>query len=124
MNKNLIITSLLGIIAIVLGAFATHILEERLESDALASLEVAIRYQMYHVIVLLFVNTFKGFSPRSKNIISTIFFLGILFFSGSIFAIHLLNIPARIIWFITPVGGILLIIGWVFMLISFLKKTE
>ena len=123
MNKNLSITALLGVIAIVLGAFAAHSLKESLSTEAMESLTTGIRYQMYHVIVLLFVNTYSGFSDRFKNRVSLFLFLGILFFSGSIYAIYLLGVPAKSIWFVTPLGGLLFIIGWLLMFIFFLKKS-
>ncbi len=123
MNKNLSITSLLGIIAIVLGAFAAHSLKESLSPDEMEGLKTGIRYQMYHVIVLLFVNTYQGFSAKFKNQISLIFFIGILFFSGSIYAIYLAGVPAKSIWFITPLGGLLLIIGWALLFLHFTKKA-
>ena len=122
MKTNLSITCILGLLAILLGAFAAHALKEHLSSDALQSFETAVRYQMYHVIVLLFVNTYQGFSSKSRNTISYIFFLGILFFSGSIYVIHLLSVDPKGIWFITPLGGIFFIIGWILLFISFLKK--
>jgi uncharacterized membrane protein YgdD (TMEM256/DUF423 family) len=123
MNKNLSITSLLGIIAIVLGAFAAHRLKESLTLDEMEGLKTGIRYQMYHVIVLLFVNTYQGFSEKLKNQVSLIFFIGILFFSGSIYTIYLAGLPAKSIWFITPLGGLLLILGWTILFLHFLKKT-
>lgn len=123
MNKNLSITSILGVTAIVLGAFATHSLRELLSIEEMNSLETGIRYQMYHVIVLLFVNTYAGFSNRLKNQVSISFFLGILLFSGSIYAIYLLGISAKSIWFITPLGGLLLILGWLMMTVFFIKKV-
>ena len=122
MKKNLIITSILGIITIVLGAFGAHSLKDSLEPEALKSFETAVRYQMYHVIVLLFVNTYQEFSTKMKNRISYLFFIGILFFSGSIYLITIGNIAAKSIWFITPLGGLLFIVGWFFILISFIKK--
>ncbi len=122
MKKNLIITSALGLLAIILGAFGTHGLKDSLEPEALKSFETAVRYQMYHVIVLLFVNTYKGFSLKAQHIISYLFFIGILFFSGSIYLITIANVPAKSIWFITPLGGFLFILGWIIMLISFIKK--
>ena len=123
MNKNLSITALLGIIAIVLGAFATHSLKDSLTLEAMNSIETAIRYQMYHVIVLLFVNTYKEFSDRFKNRVSVLFFLGILFFSGSIYAIHLMGVPAKSIWFVTPLGGLLLILGWLLLFLFFSRQV-
>lgn len=123
MNKNLSITSFLGIIAIILGAFAAHSLKEKLSPEAMNSLETAIRYQIYHVIVLLFVNTYQEFSVRLKQRISILFFLGILFFSGSIYGIYLLGISAKSIWFITPLGGLLFILGWGILFVFFFKKA-
>lgn len=123
MNKNLSITALLGITAIVLGAFATHSLKENLSPEAMSSLETGIRYQMYHVIVLLFVNTFSGFSETFKNRVSLLFFFGILFFSGSIYTIYLLGVDASNIWFVTPLGGLLFIIGWLVLFFHFTKKV-
>jgi uncharacterized membrane protein YgdD (TMEM256/DUF423 family) len=122
MIKNLIITCLLGMLAIILGAFGAHALKDLLTTDQLLSFETAVRYQMYHVIVLLFVNIYKGFSSVQKNRISWLFFFGILFFSGSIYVIQLTKITAKSIWFVTPFGGLLLVIGWGCMLVYFIKK--
>ena len=123
MNKNLVITSLLGAITILLGAFGAHALKEILDESALKSFETAVRYQMYHVLVLLVVNTYPKFSKKSKNIISYLFFSGILFFSGSIYAITL-GVNAKSIWFITPLGGLLFVLGWLKMTTVFFKMTN
>lgn len=123
MNKNLSITTFLGVTAIILGAFATHALKEKLTEAAMESIHTAIRYQMYHVIVLLFVNTYNGFTDKLKNSVSLFFFLGVLLFSGSIYLIYLLGVSAKSIWFITPLGGVLLIIGWLLMFVHFIKKV-
>lgn len=124
MYKNLTITCFLGVLAIILGAFGAHALKNILTPEELLSFETGVSYQMYHVIVLLFVNSFDGFSKKQKNIISVLFFLGILLFSGSIYAIHLTAITAKTIWFITPLGGFTLIAGWVIMIAIFLKKLR
>ena len=124
MFKNLIITCFLGLIAIVLGAFGAHALKDVLSSSQLSSFETGVRYQMYHAIVLLFVNTFDGITTAQRNKISFIFFLGILLFSGSIYLIQLTSITARSIWFITPLGGLILMIGWFTMIVIFLKKSQ
>lgn len=124
MFKNLIIASVLGALAIVLGAFGAHALKESLSATELLSFETAVRYQMYHVIVLLFVNTYNGFTISQKNKISLFFFLGILFFSGSIYAINLTSITAKSIWFVTPLGGLFFIIGWILMITLFVKKIS
>ena len=82
MFKNLVITCFLGLVAVILGAFGAHALKEILSSAQLLSFETAVRYQMYHVIVLLFVNTYDGFSTTQKNKISFYFLLGFSCFQG------------------------------------------
>ena len=122
MFKNLVITCFLGLVAIILGAFGAHALKDVLSSVQLLSFETAVRYQMYHVIVLLFVNTYEGFSLPQKNMISYLFFVGILFFSGSIYVLQLKTVTAKSIWFITPLGGLFLTTGWGLLIMMFLKK--
>ena len=124
MFKNLIITCFLGLSAVILGAFGAHALKEILTTDQLLSFETAVRYQMFHAIILLFVNIYDGFSIKQKDIISYLFMLGILLFSGSIYAIQLTSISAKSIWFVTPLGGFFFIIGWISMLIIFVKKYK
>ncbi|MDB9723240.1 DUF423 domain-containing protein [Polaribacter sp.] len=124
MFKNLVITSFLGMSAIILGAFAAHALKDSLTLQQLLSFETAVRYQMYHVILLLFVNTFSGFSVVQKNTISYLIFFGIACFSGSIYLIQLTKITAKSIWFITPLGGVLLVLAWFVMFIFFSNKTR
>lgn len=124
MNKNLTITAFLGLLAVVLGAFGAHSLKEILDSETLKSFETGVKYQIYHVLVLLFVNSYSLFSDKSKNTISYLFFAGILCFSGSIYAITIGSIDPKTIWFITPLGGLLFIIGWFKMALLFLKKDN
>ena len=116
----LFITALLGALTIALGAFGAHALEETLEPKQLDSFETAVRYQMYHVLALLFVQTSNMLSVRSRKQISFLFYAGILCFSGSIYAITF-GIPASSIWFVTPLGGLLLIVGWLVMGYKLLK---
>ena len=123
MFKNLIITCFLGLITIVLGAFGAHALKDVLTLQEISSFETGVRYQMYHVIVLLFVNIYDGFSSKQKNTISYLFFVGILLFSGSIYIIQLTSISVKSIWFVTPLGGLFLISGWISMIIIFFKKS-
>lgn len=124
MNKNLVITAILGILTIILGAFGTHALAEKLSIDSMKSFETAVQYQMYHVLALLFINTYNGFSNKTKTYISILFLCGILFFSGSIYLITIGGISAKSIWFITPLGGLSFIAGWILILINFLKRKS
>ena len=120
-TTNLAIVAFLGMLAIILGAFGAHALKNKLTFEALQSFETAVRYQMYHVIVLLFVNTYTGFSSSFKNKVTLIFLIGISLFSGSIYAMYLVGIPAKSIWFITPIGGVFFIVGWAMLFFNFLR---
>jgi len=121
MKINLGIAAFIGALTIVLGAFGAHALQDTLTVDGLKSFETAVRYQMYHVIVLLFVNSYADFTLKTKNIVSYLFFAGILFFSGSIYAITS-GVNPKSIWFITPLGGLFFILGWLKMGISYFRK--
>ncbi len=120
-NKNLTLTAILGMLAVVFGAFGAHALKDKLGVDDLKTFETGVRYQITHVLVLLLVNMYANFSSKTKNSISLFFFLGILFFSGSLYAITVLGINPKNIWFVTPLGGMFFIIGWVKLSISFFK---
>lgn len=122
MKNILSLIAFLGLLAVVLGAFGAHSLKEKLDPESLKSFETGVRYMMYHVIVLLFVNTYNGITDKSKKIISYSYLIGILFFSGSIFAITAGGISAKNIWFVTPLGGLFFIFGWLKLGLSFLKK--
>ena len=122
MKNRLALIALLGLSAVVLGAFGAHSLKDKLDPEAIKSFETGVRYMMYHILVLLFVNTYSGISDMNKKIISYSFFTGILLFSGSIFAITAAGVSAKSIWFITPLGGLFFIFGWLKLALAFLKK--
>ncbi len=123
MKKYLIITAILGALTIILGAFGAHALNEMLNATELKSFETAVRYQMYHVLLLLAVNLYDGFKTKTQKSISNLIFAGVLCFSGSIYAITF-GVDAKYIWYVTPIGGLLLILGWLKLAFSFLKKSK
>ena len=123
-NKLLIIASILGLLSVAMGAFGAHALKGLLDADALMSYETGVRYMMYHALAVLFINGSKAFDEKSANTISYFFLAGITFFSGSIFAISVGAVEAKSIWFITPLGGLMLIVGWLLMIFSLLKKNR
>lgn len=122
MKKYLAITALLGAVTIILGAFGAHALKEILSEETLKSFETAVRYQMYHVLLLLFVGTNSLLEEKSKKQLMLVFIFGILLFSGSIYTIALLNVAAKTIWFVTPLGGLVLIFGWILLAKKFWGK--
>ena len=128
MNRKIIATGLvLILIGIILGAFGAHGLKEVVsDKDLLDSFETGVRYQIYHGFAFLIFGATPIKEKLGRGLFIT-FLLGVLFFSGSIFAFVFLNVKEmvfpKIIAFITPLGGALLIIAWAFLLINFLKKS-
>jgi len=122
--KNLVLASVLGCLSVVLGAFGAHALEDLLSPESLKSYETGVRYMMLHSVVILFLNGSANLQTKTRNRLSYLFVSGILFFSGSIFAISLGLVPASSIWFITPLGGLLLIAGWIGMAFAFLRQLR
>lgn len=125
MNKTILITaSILGLISIILGAFGAHGLKELISIDSQQTFETGVRYQMYHAILLLFVGGSSILKQKTKRIIYYLTVIGLLFFSGSIYGLatnSLSSFDFKIIGFITPIGGLLLILAWVFLFVNFLK---
>lgn len=103
--------SVLALLAVALGAFGAHALKSRLASDLLATFEVGVRYQMYHALALLAVAWACTRWPGPwLSASGWLFAAGIVVFSGSLYVLALTGV--RWLGAITPLGGILLIAGW------------
>lgn len=125
MNKALLLTGiLLGITGIILGAFAAHGLKELISEESIKTFETGVKYQMYHALFLLIVGGMNIISSKLKRIILYLTGIGILLFSGSIYGLATNAISTfdfKIIGFITPIGGLLLIIAWIVLFIGIFK---
>jgi uncharacterized membrane protein YgdD (TMEM256/DUF423 family) len=116
MNQfTLVFAATFGMLAIVLGAFGAHALKKILYEDQLKSFETGVKYQMYHAIVLLLLGFQLEFTQPIENYIVFCFISGIFLFSFSIFGLVISSAKNRKLRFlgpITPLGGLLLTIGW------------
>ena len=128
MDKKLIIVgAILGMIAIVLGAFGAYALKNVLTVEQLNTFETGVKYQMYHALFLMFVANSQMITQKIKKTILILVSLGVLFFSGSIYLLATNNLTTfdfKIIGFITPIGGLLLITGWIFVIVNFFNKKS
>lgn len=128
MNRNVIITAtLLGAISIILGAFGAHALKKLIDINALATFETGVRYQMYHALFLLFLASNNLIQEKTKKTIHILVIFGVLFFSGSIYLLATNTITSfdfKVIGFITPIGGLLLIIAWSLLFFNILKNKS
>ena len=127
--------AILAGLAVVLGAFAAHGLEKPLgeryggktkevmgvevpaAQKYLGDFKTAAEYQMYHSLVILIVALVPlPVANRSRDIAGWSFLLGIILFSGSLYALVLTGQTK--LGMITPLGGVLFIIGWIALAIA------
>jgi uncharacterized membrane protein YgdD (TMEM256/DUF423 family) len=101
-----------GALGVLLGAFGAHGLKSRLSQDLLVIFEVGVRYQMFHALALLMVGVLALQRPSgSLQAAAWLWIAGSLVFSGSLYILAVTG--ARWLGAITPVGGSMLIAGWV-----------
>lgn len=106
-----ILGSSFALVGVIAGAFGAHALKERISGGMLETFEVAVRYQMYHAIGLLAVAwAVSQWSGQLIHIAGWSFVVGTCIFSGSLYILSLTGI--RWLGAITPIGGLVLIIGW------------
>ncbi|SNY95248.1 DUF423 domain-containing protein [Flagellimonas pacifica] len=117
------IGGLFGLLAVIFGAFGAHALKKKLAPDQLQSFETGVRYQMYHAIILVVLGYNFGFEQAMERYIVYCFILGTFLFSFSIYGLCLSTANGKKLRFlgpITPIGGLLLVIGWALLLYSFI----
>jgi len=128
MDKKIISTgAVFGMLAIILGAFGAHALKKVLSIEELSTFETGVRYQMYHALFLLFIGITDTISQKTKKTIYYLVVFGVLFFSGSIYLLAtngLTTFDFKIIGFVTPVGGLLLILAWGALLMNYFSKKS
>lgn len=131
MQKKLAgIASLSGFICVALGAFGAHALKGRLSTEQLMVFETAVRYQFYHTLAMLLVAVMEDKIPGGKaKIPGYLFLTGIILFSGSLYLITLSYIltpetPWKSIGMVTPLGGICLMAGWIFIGVLMRQKNN
>jgi uncharacterized membrane protein YgdD (TMEM256/DUF423 family) len=114
---------LYGLLAVLLGAFAAHGLRDVVSDDSLSSWQTAVNYQMSHALVLVFTGLWRQLGgPRLLGVAGSLFSIGVLAFSGSIYLLELLEVP----WMgpVTPLGGLSLIGGWLCLCLAVLRSKD
>jgi uncharacterized membrane protein YgdD (TMEM256/DUF423 family) len=104
--------ALSGAISVILGAFGAHGLEDYLSERYLDTFKTAVLYQFLHTLALLGVICLPDnlIKDKRRDWIAILFSLGILIFSGSLYALVLLDLP--VLGMVTPIGGTMFIVGW------------
>ena len=128
MDKKIISTgAIFGMLAIILGAFGAHALKKVLSLEQLSTFETGVRYQMYQALFLLFIGIMTDLSQKAKKIIYNLVLFGVILFSGSIYLLAtntLTSFDFKVIGFVTPIGGLLLIQAWGVLLFNIIKKKQ
>ena len=125
MKGSLISGAIHGFLAVALGAFAAHALEDMLDDYSTGIWDTAIQYQMFHATALILVGILMSKAilgeVKQLKIAMICFNAGIVIFAGSLMVLALTGIG--ILGAITPIGGVLFLIGWIMVIISVVKKS-
>ncbi|MDF2455981.1 MAG: hypothetical protein K0R51_1974 [Cytophagaceae bacterium] len=120
----LLFSTISGALSVAIGAFGAHKLKDYLLSiQRTETFETAVRYQFYHTLALLAVGIIY-FNHQNKWLdwASYGFAAGILIFSGSLYILCATNVGK---WgAVTPIGGLALIAGWIFLAIGLYKTVS
>lgn len=118
MKPAIISGAIHGFLAVALGAFGAHALEGVLTTYGEGIWDTAVQYQMFHAAGLLVVGILAHIvgAKKSLKVATWCMNLGIVFFSGSLFALALTEIGP--LGAITPIGGVLFLTGWVSIIIA------
>ena len=107
--------ALFAALGVAAGAFGAHGLRAILAEPLLLIYETAVRYQMYHALALVALGALAGrLPPRAITVSGSLFTLGILLFSGSLYLLVL----TRPLGILTPIGGSCFIAGWLWLAVS------
>ena len=119
----LILGSVFGGLAVMIGAFGAHALQNLLETSGRTdTFETAVKYQFYHALALVLLGILMlNIKHNMLNYAGYSFVIGTIIFSGSLYILCLTGITK--FGAITPIGGVFLILGWVFLLIGIVKTV-
>jgi len=126
-RKIILLASLIGGVAVVLGAFAAHGLKPLLTVSAFDSLGTGTRYQMYHAFLLFYIGSTSRLNNKQQSILYKLILSGVLLFSGSIYLLStndLTSFNFKVIGFVTPLGGLFLITSWILLFVYNLRNKS
>lgn len=120
-NRLQSVAGTIGAIGVIFGAFGAHFLKSRLDVSNLETIKTGVLYLFIHTLAILFVCVHSRQHPASRplRMAGIAFVIGIIMFSGSLFIIgtaSLTGFPVSAIGFITPLGGLSFILGWIFLI--------
>lgn len=121
----LLFATFYGAFGVLFGALGAHALKKVLSPELLSSFNTGVRYQIYHSIVMLIIGFYLSFETRFEEYIGLIFIVGTFLFSFSIYFLTMSNVwsvDLKYLGPLTPLGGMLLIIGWILLGVFIYKQ--
>lgn len=122
MKKYLAIASFSMAVAVVLGALGAHALEQKLSPDQVDSFTTGVRYQVWHSLAIILIQLIPSnlLSDKVRNTVSSLFLIGICFFSISIYLLStrpIFGMEGQLGFLgpVTPIGGLILILSWIYL---------
>lgn len=110
-------------LGIALGAIGSHALKETLLSKGRTdTFETAVRYQLYHALAMFVVGILYDFKSKILSTVALLFLVGAIGFSGSLYLLSLTSLNWAV--YLTPLGGMLMISGWILLLVYFLRMKK
>lgn len=119
------IGALYGLLAVIFGAFGAHALKKSFSEEQLKSFETGVKYQMYHGIILLMLGFNLNLDTSLEKYMVYCFIFGTFLFSFSIYGLIFSASKGKKLRFlgpITPIGGLLLVMGWSLLLYFFVQS--
>lgn len=120
-----LVGALLGMLAVIFGAFGAHLLKKIFSVDQLSSFETGVKYQMYHALLILMLSFNLNLESSLEKSMLFCFMIGTFLFSFSIYGLCISAAKGKkfkILGPITPLGGLFLVIGWGLLLYHFIKN--
>ena len=120
-----LVGALLGLLAVVFGAFGAHLLKKTFTEDQLNSFETGVKYQMYHALLLSMLSFNLNLETGLEKAIIYCIIIGIILFSFSIYGLCISASKGnkiKILGPITPIGGLLLVTGWGLLFYNIVKN--
>ncbi|RYG36707.1 DUF423 domain-containing protein [bacterium] len=119
-RKWVTIGAALATAGVALGAFGAHGLKGRVDASLIPTWETAAHYHQYHALALIVIGLLPA--AKGKNLAANLLLAGLLVFAISLYVYVLSGV--RILGAITPLGGAMMIAGWIVLAVSYGKKAD
>lgn len=122
MNWILTAGAFLAMTGVMLGAFAAHGLKGRLDDSLMSAFQTGVQYQLWHSLALILLVLLYRHQPQPMLQWSAISILvGVVLFSGSLYMLALTGM--RFFGPVTPLGGLVMIFGWLLLVIASIRSS-